>query len=189
MTLANFRQFFFMKRCREPVSPVQVGCRNKGAPSPPSIPDYEAKGLDFAETTSLQMWSLNFLQEHAENIDAELCAWENEHPDSAMCGEDTRLMAIDRATSISRNVVDELMEWLSELDGVYETQIHGKDRMQEHLRRERVRKAMEDQLVQASMIATYNRVMVAMATTIDHQRMTSFITQKIRTRGLCQCAC
>lgn len=160
-----------MKRCCESSSPDRSD-RAEGASFPPPIPN-DACTRNAVFRTFKHDCLINFLQEHAESIDAELCAWENEHPDSAMCGEESRLMAIDRATSISRDTIDDLLKWVFQIDSVDGTDSIENPRMRAHLQRECVRKVVEEAIVEASMIATYRRVMVVMATTVDHMRMTS----------------
>jgi hypothetical protein len=123
-----------------------------------------------------------FLRSAARSIDAAILAWENAHEDAAMLGEDAATFARTLATQESRKCVDSLIEPVLALAPVVElppspaaqgSTSGGESSAQERGLREKARKLVEGYIVEASMAATYQRVIHEMGNSIDYKRMNS----------------
>lgn len=120
-----------------------------------------------------------FLRSAARSIDAAILAWENAHEDGAMLGEDAATFARTLATQESRKCVDSLIQPVLALAPVVELPLSpagasgSESSAQERAVREKARKLIEDYIVEASMAATYQRVIHEMGNSIDYKRMNS----------------
>lgn len=123
-----------------------------------------------------------FLRSAAKSIDAAILAWENSHEDAAMLGEDAATFARTLATQESRKCVDSLIQPVLALSPLVELPLSpagmgsaGGNEVSAHERalREKARKLIEDYIVEASMAATYQRVVHEMGNSIDYRRMNS----------------
>jgi hypothetical protein len=123
-----------------------------------------------------------FLRSAARSIDASMLAWENSHEGAAMLGEDAATFARTLATQESRKCIDSLIQPVLALAPVVELPLspagQGSAREREvsaHQRamRETARKLVEDYIVEASMAATYQRVIHEMGNSADYKRMNS----------------
>jgi hypothetical protein len=122
-----------------------------------------------------------FLRSAARSIDAAIFAWENAHEDAAMLGEDAATFARTLATQESRKCVDSLIQpvlALAPVEFPLSPAGHGsasgsESSSHERAVREKARKLIEDYIVEASMAATYQRVIHEMGNSIDYKRMNS----------------